>query len=71
MQDHIQRIATKEIYPSYLSKTIQNEIINLIGNKLKNIIIDRIKYGKYFSVILDCTSDVNHQEQMSKHQICF
>ncbi|KFM71172.1 Zinc finger MYM-type protein 1, partial [Stegodyphus mimosarum] len=65
MQDHIQRIATKQIHQSYLSKTIQNEIINLIGNKLKNKIIDRIKYGKYFAVILDCIPDVSHQEQIS------
>ncbi|XP_067130868.1 zinc finger MYM-type protein 1-like [Centruroides vittatus] len=65
MQDHIQRIATKQIHQSYLSKTVQNEIINLIGNKLKNKIIDRIKYGKYFAVILDCTPDISHQEQMS------
>ncbi|XP_067143392.1 zinc finger MYM-type protein 1-like [Centruroides vittatus] len=65
MQDHIQRIATKQIHQSYLSKTIQNEIINLIGNKLKNKIIDRIKYGKYFAVILDCTPNISHQEQMS------
>ncbi|XP_067140986.1 zinc finger MYM-type protein 1-like [Centruroides vittatus] len=65
MQDHIQRIATKQIHQSYLSKTVQNEIINLIGNKLKNKIFDRIKYGKYFAVILDCTPDISHQEQMS------
>ncbi|XP_067132434.1 zinc finger MYM-type protein 1-like [Centruroides vittatus] len=65
MQDHIQRIATKQIHQSYLSKTVQNEIINLIGNKLKYKIIDRIKYGKYFAVILDCTPDISHQEKMS------
>jgi hypothetical protein len=33
MQDHMQRIATKQIHESNISKTIQNEIINLVGNE--------------------------------------
>jgi len=61
----MQRIATKQIHYSYSSKTKQNEIINLIGNKVKTKIIDTIKYRKYFAGILDCTPEVSHQEQMS------
>lgn len=65
IQDHLRRIDSKEIQQHYLSKTIQDELVNLMGNKIQNQIINRIKLGKYFAIILDCTPDISHQEQMS------
>lgn len=35
-----------------------------MGNEIRNNIIKKIKDGKYFSIILDCTPDVTHQKQM-------
>ncbi|XP_025263419.1 zinc finger MYM-type protein 1-like [Camponotus floridanus] len=50
----------------YLFKqNIQNELISLMGNKIRNTVIGRIKAVKYFSVLLDCTPDTSHQEQLS------
>ena len=48
-----------------LGKRIQNELISLMGNKVRKIIVGRVKSAKYFSVILDCTPCQCHQEQMS------
>ncbi|KAM4072324.1 hypothetical protein ACB094_11G129900 [Castanea mollissima] len=49
MQEHVQRIQHGAIHNHYLGHNIQNEI----------------KEAKYFSIILDCTPDVSHQEQMT------
>ncbi|XP_039311326.1 uncharacterized protein LOC113005043 [Solenopsis invicta] len=65
MHEHLRRISSQETHVHYCSNTIQNEIIILMGSSVKNTILDRARQAKYYSIILDCTPDLSHTEQLS------
>lgn len=49
----------------YFSKIIQNKLINVLGNVVREQITSKIRKAKYFSIILECTPDISHTEQIS------
>ncbi|KAF0691099.1 zinc finger MYM-type protein 1-like, partial [Aphis craccivora] len=51
--------------PSYMSKTICNEVINIMKNDLVNFIVEEVKQVKYFSIIMDSTPDLAKIDQMA------
>jgi len=51
--------------PSYLSKTICEELIQLMGKKVLKTIIEEIHIAKYYSLIVDSTPDCSHIDQLS------
>jgi len=48
-----------------ISKTVQNEIIDSMGEVVRNNIISEVKRSQFFSILCDETTDVSTKEQMS------
>lgn len=61
LKEHIE--THKQVH--YLSPQSQNEMVNVIGSKIREHILERVKKNKYFSLIADGTTDVSHIEQMT------
>lgn len=60
MGEQLRRVTNAEIHDRYLGKKIQNELITVVADAVVNSILRDIKNA----VILDCTPDISHNEQM-------
>ena len=49
----------------YTSKTIQNELIEVVGKYICNEIIAEVKKSQYYTVIVDEVTDISNKEQLS------
>lgn len=66
MKQHVARVKSGAgNHTHYLGKRIQNELIDSTSSKILESIVEEIKTSKYFSIILDCTPDLSHEEQLS------
>ena len=50
----------------YLSASIQNELIEILANRLKQQLVDEIAESPFVSVIMDTTMDISKTDQLSK-----
>lgn len=48
--------------PSYLSSTICEKVIEIMGNKVLKNIVNKIQQAKYFFLSVDSTPDISHTD---------
>ena len=65
MSEHHRKVKNKQTHVHYLGKELQNELIQLLSNTIQQKILTSVRAAKYFYIILDCTPDVSHVEQMT------
>ena len=66
LSQHICSYANKgRGHTSYLSKTICEELIAMMGKKVLDFIKNEIAMSRYFSVSVDSTPDITHTDQLT------
>lgn len=66
LAQHIAKYGNKgKGHVHYFSKTIYEEFITLMADKVTKFILDECRKAKYFSIILDSTPDISHIDQLS------
>lgn len=63
IKSHLENMKPGRVH--YLSPTIQNEFIDLMGRQVEGTIVSKIKEARYFSIMVDSTPDAARQEQVS------
>lgn len=51
--------------PSYISSTICEELIKIMGDKVLESIVREVQDAKYFSLSVDSTPDISHVDQLT------
>ena len=62
LEDHLKAASSRA---TYISKTVQNEIIECCGSVILDIIVQRVRNSRYFSILFDETTDLSHTSQLS------
>ena len=57
------RIIKHTTKKNYLSNAIQNELINIVAEKMEKELRTQLTKAKYYALSLDCTPDLSHKEQ--------
>ena len=60
-----EHLATAPRNATYTSSTIQNQLIQIIGNQIRDKILDRVRRAQWFTVIADEVTDISNKEQLS------
>jgi hypothetical protein len=68
LQEHVNKIreaqsSGKQVKVHYLSPQSQNEFIKLCGNAVRDKVLQERMAAKYYSILVDATPDVSHDEQ--------
>ncbi|XP_065658606.1 uncharacterized protein LOC136083125 [Hydra vulgaris] len=67
LKQHIDTFANKgKANVNYLSKTICEELIDIMSQKVLTHIITEIKKEKYWEIIVDSSPDISHVDQLSE-----
>lgn len=62
LRDHLQRAARNA---TYTSPDTQNQLINILGDHIRNIIMNKVRSSHCFTVIADEVTDCSNKEQLS------
>lgn len=62
LRRHLENTASNA---TYISKTTQNQLIDVCKEEIQETISARVRNAKFFSILFDETTDISHTEQLS------
>lgn len=62
LQEHLQKSSKNA---TYTSKTVQNELIDILSDQIRTRILDEVRSAKYYSILADEVTDVSRLEQVA------
>lgn len=67
LREHLVRIKMgQNMSLTYMSPEIQNELIEILGKKLRQVILARVQKAKYYCMTFDSTPGISHKDQTSQ-----
>jgi len=60
-----QHLKTASANATYISKTVQNELISCCGQEVLGEILQQVSHSRYFSILFYETTDLSHTSQLS------
>ncbi|XP_076658585.1 52 kDa repressor of the inhibitor of the protein kinase-like [Halictus rubicundus] len=60
-----QHLESSKSNATYISKTVQNELIDVCAEIIQENILQNVREAKYFSILFDETTDISHISQLS------
>jgi hypothetical protein len=63
--EHLRRIRDKDTQIHHLGIDIQNQLIQIISEPVREEILENLNNSKHYSITVDCTPDISKVEQMS------
>ena len=63
LEKHLQNVSENPGSVHYMSKTVQNELIHLMAEEVKDVIKGEIQCSKYFGMLFDTTPDLGREKR--------
>ena len=63
LHEHLEKCKKEKVNVTYLSKTVYEELIEIMGKHMQGEIVSQINI-KYYSIVADSTPDVAHFDQL-------
>lgn len=64
LAEHLQS-ASRHRNALYTSKTIQNEVIDICGQVIRNTVLAEVRAARFFSLMVDEATDAANDEQLA------
>ncbi|XP_013773529.1 uncharacterized protein LOC106458557 [Limulus polyphemus] len=66
LHEHLEKCKNEKVNATYLSKTVYEELIEIMGKHVQDDIVNQIDNlnTKYYSIIVDSTPDLTHIDQL-------